>query len=909
MMSVPSRFLTLLALSSLAVFFLIPSNVHALSYDTADTSTFTFRFDGAYADGLLAYGDGVHYYDLDGNGRLDVLIGERGADNNGRNQSGSLYIIYDSLLDSFKTQATGNIIDMADDSNWNVRIDGEVNTGGNPGFGRSITVADYDNDGDPEIYSVDLGHNADRGALYQIPYSVVSGLTGTGNTVDLATSSNYRVKWTGAGVDDFFGCAPTMLEDINNNGKKDIVVTACQTDYTDGNAGSVYVITDTLLDGFSGTGNTASMGTSTSYVIRYDGPVSDNGARLGWNNLIVADVTQDGLNDIAAAAYFADTTTDAAGSLYIISQSLITSYSGTGNTAALATGTNYTLRIDGESLGTFAPQSFTQLGRENLSVTDYDNDGYYDVVISEIYNPYDSSYATYAKGYSYLINGDTIAGQTGTGNTLIISDSNTYAYKFLGEAVDNAANTLDVNVNWGGLRAMGTFQEDLDNDGIKDIFMHSPETDDNSRIDSGSAYVIFSGLVEDFSTTEFNDFADASNYSFKYQGTDSSETWLGGLTAEYTDVNGDGLRDITLGAYGSDFNSRTNSGSAYIIYYFPHTITSLRTEGSFDNRFDFYGHVSAPDNPTKITRVQWGHHRSFGDLDAQWETDFMNAWNDCTAVDGSFDSNDEEFVCNHAALNNGDGDSRFESPHTIFLRAQDEKGIWTPVSQYVEVTFSLLDNGEIAIRIEDSGVYDEDHDDIAGGIGYGEVTNESEVALAWHRDFANVVEYRVYLREKGASDYEKLATLGSDADYYVVNVDEEGVYEWYVVAVDSSGATVESDVQWFEVDQTIGDDLVVEAVNGVVPYEGSVRVPVSDTLEVQGIAYEDETVVVEVYDPSGSTQYQDIHCPTTEHLGGNRGRFYCSEPALVNTSYLLKVYTMDEAENKSLMQEMNLTVY
>jgi len=56
---------------------------------------------------------------MNNSGKSDIVVGAGSADNNSRTDSGSLYIIYDSLIDDYS--GTGNNIDLTTSTNYNIR--------------------------------------------------------------------------------------------------------------------------------------------------------------------------------------------------------------------------------------------------------------------------------------------------------------------------------------------------------------------------------------------------------------------------------------------------------------------------------------------------------------------------------------------------------------------------------------------------------------------------------------------------------------------------------------------------------------------------------------------------------------------------------------------------------------------
>jgi hypothetical protein len=118
--------------------------------------------------------------------------------------------------------------------------------------------------------------------------------------------------------------------------------------------------------------------------------------------------------------------------------------------------------------------------------------------------------------------------------------------------------------NAGGSLAAG----DVNGDGIADLIIGAYHADGpmNARRDAGEVYVIFggphllSGTLRDLAGQAGRG-ADITIY-----GSDFDDQM--GVSVASGDVNGDGIRDIIIGAFGGDSlrNERTDAGEAYIIF-------------------------------------------------------------------------------------------------------------------------------------------------------------------------------------------------------------------------------------------------------------------------------------------------------------------------------------------------------
>jgi hypothetical protein len=143
----------------------------------------------------------------------------------------------------------------------------------------------------------------------------------------------------------------------------------------------------------------------------------------------------------------------------------------------------------------------------------------------------------------------------------------------------------------GGMRLTGATQEDragyavsgagdVNGDRRPDLLVGADHADHHGRSLSGSAYVVFGSR-----TSRAVDLAHLHGQGFRIDGASARDragfsVWRGG------DVNGDGLGDVLVSAYGSD-NNGPRSGSAYVILGRPNPRTvDLATIGRRGFRID-----------------------------------------------------------------------------------------------------------------------------------------------------------------------------------------------------------------------------------------------------------------------------------------------------------------------------------
>lgn len=638
--------------------------VYAVNYDIATTTNYNIRWDGASASDQLSL-ISVHMADLNGNGIKDLIAVAPATDYNSRTNSGSVYVIYDNLFSSLT--GTGNTVDLATTSKWNIRYDmafaGDLGVSNGMGV---VRTADIDLDGKQDlIIGARADHGAtDTGSVYIIYNTLIDDYTGTGNTVDLATTSNFNVRIDGGTASDFLGFFTTYSilsqpQDVNGDAKADIIVGAIGADYNGSLSGSIYILYNALVN-LGGTGNTLGMGTTSNFSIRIDG--SAGGELLGAGEVIVADINNDNAKDLVIGAPAADKNATDTGSVYILFNAIFGSLTGTGNTFNVGTSTNYNIRID----STTASTKITQAG--NLRVADIDNDGKNDVIAAS------SAYNASSGNIRFFLN-TLLDDYTGTGNTFNYTTNN--------------LSILSNNDGSGeGLAFQGFVLGDYFSTGKIDLIVPAYKTDFNSRSDSGSGYVIANSILNTNlgASDGSSSFALSSslNYSLRYDGAVADDRIV--LDAESLfDANNDGTLDLLFGSYAADNNSRTDSGSLYLIYNFPHSFTknnafSTLTSGS---TFTVTGSIAASSSVTNVSAVQYL-------VDSNSPS---GGWSNCTADDGAFNSKSEAFSCTAsvAGLSNG--------AHTIYIRAFDDNNSNSAQSNYASHALTLGTSAISSIRI------------------------------------------------------------------------------------------------------------------------------------------------------------------------------------------------------------------
>lgn len=184
-----------------------------------------YRIDGAAS--THGSGTALGTGDINGDDQLDLLIGAPNADNNGRNDSGSVYVVF----------GPAGPRDLADLGAGGVRVDG---VGANDLFGRAVSALDLNGDSIDDLVagapSADNNGRDQSGSAY-----VVNGGPTVGSR-DLATVAADR-QYDGAAAEDRAGRVLASIGDLNTDAGEDLAISAPSADNNARNdSGSVFVV-------------------------------------------------------------------------------------------------------------------------------------------------------------------------------------------------------------------------------------------------------------------------------------------------------------------------------------------------------------------------------------------------------------------------------------------------------------------------------------------------------------------------------------------------------------------------------------------------------------------------------------------------------------------------------------------
>ena len=406
--------------------------------------------------------------------------------------------------------------------------------------GRSVAgIGDVNGDGLDDLligaFREDTDSNIGAGRSYVVFGSAETGSTGQIQLTELDGTNGYVIN----GIDNFDRSGRSVsFGDINGDGSVDLIIGASRAGPgIPGNSrrGETYVVFGGDVVGSDGQIELSELDGSDGFVINGIDTRDYSGRTVSG----VDDFNGDGVDDLIIAANFADPNGDFSGESYVVFGGSVVGSDGSFELSDLDGSDGFV--INGIDERDFAGRSVSGAG-------DINGDGVADLIIGAD-----------GAGESYVVFGGGSVGEA-----FELSD--------LDGADGFVISGVDVN-DRSGFSVSGA--GDINSDGVADLIIGAGYADPNGDIDAGESYVLFGGGGVGSAGMIALAELDGSD-GFVINGIDADDR-SGYSVSGAGDINGDGVADLIIGAFGAGPNG-DYSGESYVVF----GGSAVGSDGSFE---------------------------------------------------------------------------------------------------------------------------------------------------------------------------------------------------------------------------------------------------------------------------------------------------------------------------------------
>lgn len=361
--------------------------------------------------------------------------------------------------------------------------------------------------------------------------------------------NSFAIRIDGAANDDASGYSVGSLNDIDGDGKADLLIGAPYADIGN-NEGTTYLVFGSYLDSVREAGQT----TIDLATVSSGGGIAIQGiaeSYSGWAVSTAGDVDGDGRSDVLIGAPYSDTAGTDAGETFLIFGEYLNDLRNSGITPATVDLGDLS---GGKGIALTGIDDDDYSGWSVSNAGDIDGDNLDDIIISA----YAADPVVSDEGEAYLVYGSHL-------KSLRDTNTSTFDLSSLSAATGLVLKGVTTGDEFGwAIRSVG----DIDGDGRRELLIAANGADVSGESSVGQVYLIFSSHIAALklaNATELDVNTLDGTTGIRFEGIDERDL-AGWGVADAGDIDGDGLAEILIGAPDADLPSGNHEGEVYLIY-------------------------------------------------------------------------------------------------------------------------------------------------------------------------------------------------------------------------------------------------------------------------------------------------------------------------------------------------------